>query len=185
MADYATRLLGHPIAPTLNDVDVQPGSLDAVTLWEYIEHIPDPQDEIARLVALLRPGGVLALSTPNTNYWVAIHQPDRWREYKPPAHLGFFTPATLRHMLKASGLEQITMVRATPRAPTQPYLLQRLLLLLRDQVGNGADRRTALWWSFSLAWRLGEYISRGLYRVRWPACDLHIGLEAYAIKPKR
>ena len=185
MADYATQLLGHQIAPTLTDSGVQPESLDAVTLWEYIEHIPDPQDEITRLVALLKPGGVLALSTPNTNYWVAVHQPDRWREYKPPAHVGFFTPATLQRMLETGGLEQITIVHATPRAPTQPYLLQRLLLLLRDRVGNGADRRTPLWWSFSLAWRLGEYMSQVLYRVRWPGCDLHIGLEAYAIKPKR
>lgn len=185
MAAFAADLVRCPIAPTLTDLHLPPESLDVVTLWEYIEHIPDPRAEIQRLVALLKPGGVLALSTPNTAYWVAVHQPECWREFKPPVHLGFFMHRTLAHMLELCGLGDIAIVHATPRAPSQPYLFQRLLALLRARVGNGADRRTRLWWSFSLAWRLSEWTSRALYQMRWPGSDLCIGLEAYAIKPVR
>src|SRR4051794_6536541 len=90
MADMASQLIDRPVASNLADLSAAPGSLDCIALWEYIEHIPDPRDEIERLVALLRSGGVLALSTPNTGYWSAKYQPERWREFKPPAHLGFF-----------------------------------------------------------------------------------------------
>ncbi len=184
MAAYASQLLGRPIAPALDDLDAAPASLDAVTLWEYIEHIPDPRDEIRRLVALLKPGGVLALSTPNTGYWVAVHQPMRWREFKPPAHLGFFTAQTLRFLLASCGLQVVALPHVTARAPGQPYLFHRLLALLRRRAGSGEDRRTPLWWTFSLSWRLVERLSQALYMLRWPNSDLHIGLEAYACKPR-
>lgn len=182
MVSYATQLIGRPIAGSLSELQAAPHSFDAITLWEYIEHIPDPNDEIERLTALLRPGGILALSTPNTGYWTAVHQPQQWREYKPPAHLGFFTDRSLRQMLEGCGLDVLTLKHTTARAPSQPYALFRLLQLLRERAGNREQRITSLWWSFSLAWRLVERISQLGYQVRWPGSDLCIGLEAYARK---
>lgn len=183
MAAHAADLIGRPVARSLDELAAAPGTLDAVTMWEYIEHIPQPRAEVERLGALLRPGGVLALSTPNTSYWTAAHRPERWREFKPPAHIGFFTPATLRRMLESCGLRVRAMPRFTARAPSHPYALDRLLDLLRRGVGSGAERRTLLWWSFSLAWRAVEHGSRAGYRLRWPDSELHVGLEAYAVKP--
>lgn len=183
MAAYAAELAGCPIAPRVAALEAPPASFDAITLWEYIEHIPDPRDEIERLVGLLRPGGALALSTPNTHYWTAVHRPERWREFKPPAHIGFFTAETLRRLLEASGLQVVTIRRTFARAPSQPYPFQRMLGLLRERVGNGADRRTPLWWSFSLAWRTVERLSQLGYALRWPDSDVHLTLEAYARKP--
>jgi 2-polyprenyl-3-methyl-5-hydroxy-6-metoxy-1,4-benzoquinol methylase len=182
MADRAAGLIGRPIAASIDELGLAPGSLDAVTMWEFIEHVPQPRDEIERAARLLRPGGVLALSTPNAGYWTAVHQPERWRELKPPAHLGFFSEATLRRLLAECGLQQIVIRRVVARAPQQPYALQRSLDLLRQRLGNGAERRTPLWWSFSLAWRLAERLSQLGYLLRWPGSDLHIGLEAYASK---
>jgi 2-polyprenyl-3-methyl-5-hydroxy-6-metoxy-1,4-benzoquinol methylase len=183
MAAYASKLIGRPIMPRVVDLDVEPASFDAVTLWEYIEHIPDPGDEVRRLVALLKPGGILALSTPNTTYWTAVHRPDRWREFKPPAHIGFFTSETLRRLLESCGLQVVALPHVFRRAPAHPYLFQRLLQLLRERVGNGADRRTPLWWTFSLAWRLVEWSTQVAYALRWPDSDVSLGLEAYARKP--
>ena len=183
MRAYAERLLDHTVAPTLGELEAAPESLDVVTLWEYIEHVPDPLDEVRRLAALLRSGGILALSTPNTGYWTATYQPDRWRELKPPAHLGFFTRETLHRLLTSAGLTVLSVDGVVPRAPAQPYALQRLLTLLRRHVGSGEDRRSRFWWSFSLAWRVVEQMSRMVYRWNWPGSDLHIGLEAYARKP--
>jgi 2-polyprenyl-3-methyl-5-hydroxy-6-metoxy-1,4-benzoquinol methylase len=183
MADFAAGLLGRPIAPTLAGLNAAPASFDCVTLWEYIEHIPDPRDEIERLAALLKPGGVLALSTPNTGYWIAEHHPERWREFKPPAHLGFFTHATLDRLLRSCGLRVAQIRHVTARAPAQPYAFARMLALLRRRAGSGEDRRTPIWWTFSLAWRLAERLSQAAYRLRWPGSDMHIGLEAYATKP--
>jgi SAM-dependent methyltransferase len=182
MRRSAAELTGRPLAPRLADLDPPPGSFDAATMWEYIEHIPNPRAEIERLAALLRPGGILALSTPNTRYWTAVHQPERWREFKPPAHVGFFTEATLWELLSACGLEVVAVPRVFARAPRHPYAADRLLALLREHVGNGADRRTPLWWTFSLAWRVVERGSQLGYALRWPESEVHVGLEAYARK---
>ena len=43
----------------------QPGSFDAVTCMEMLEHVPDPAAIIAACAKLLRPGGRLFLSTLN------------------------------------------------------------------------------------------------------------------------
>jgi SAM-dependent methyltransferase len=182
MADRAAGLIGRPIAASIDELGLALGSLDAVTMWEFIEHVPQPRHEVERAARLLRPGGVLALSTPNAGYWTAVYQPERWRELKPPAHLGFFSEATLRHLLAECGLQHIVIRRVVARAPQQPYALRRSLDLLRQRLGNGAERRTPLWWSFSLAWRLVERLSQLGYMLRWPGSDLYIGLEAYASK---
>jgi 2-polyprenyl-3-methyl-5-hydroxy-6-metoxy-1,4-benzoquinol methylase len=182
MAAHAAQLIDRPIAATIEDLELPPASLDAVTMWEYIEHVPNPAEQVRRLVELLKPGGVLALSTPNTGYWTAVHQPDRWREFKPPAHLIFFTEPTLRCMLESCGLEVLAVPHTQPRAPAHPYAFQRLLELLRRRVGNGAERRTPLWWTFSLAWRLAEQVARLRYRFDPPGSDVNVCLEAYARK---
>ena len=44
-----------------------PGSFDAVTCMEMLEHVPDPAAMVATLGALVRPGGALFVSTLNRN----------------------------------------------------------------------------------------------------------------------
>ena len=41
------------------------GSIDIITLWDVIEHIPKPQPLMEYLFSLLKPGGILFLQTPN------------------------------------------------------------------------------------------------------------------------
>ncbi len=41
------------------------GSLDVITLWDVIEHIPKPHSLLEYLHSLLKPGGILFLQTPN------------------------------------------------------------------------------------------------------------------------
>jgi 2-polyprenyl-6-hydroxyphenyl methylase / 3-demethylubiquinone-9 3-methyltransferase len=44
-----------------------PGSFDAVTCMEMLEHVPDPAAMVATLAALTRPGGAVFVSTLNRN----------------------------------------------------------------------------------------------------------------------
>ena len=44
-----------------------PASFDVVTCMEMLEHVPDPASTIAACAALVRPGGVVAVSTINRN----------------------------------------------------------------------------------------------------------------------
>jgi SAM-dependent methyltransferase len=68
-----------------------PESFDVITMWEYIEHLIDPLQELRAIRPLLRSGGVIGISTPNTAHLQVDREARDWWEFKPPAHLTFFT----------------------------------------------------------------------------------------------
>jgi SAM-dependent methyltransferase len=79
------------------------GPFDAVTLWDVLEHLPDPVDALACAAQALHPGGVLAVSTGDVNSAFARACGARWHLYRYPEHLWFFTPASLRTLLTRTG----------------------------------------------------------------------------------
>lgn len=92
---------------TLDDavaaMNYQPASFDLVTLWDVIEHVPDPQAVLRRIRELIRPGGHLLLETQNVaSRWARLLGP-RWHHYKHHEHLYHFTPATIRRLLADCG----------------------------------------------------------------------------------
>lgn len=50
--------------------EAQLGRYDAVMALEIIEHVAHPDEFVAKLATLLRPGGVLVMSTPNGGYFL-------------------------------------------------------------------------------------------------------------------
>ena len=44
---------------------IQPNTMDIITLWDVIEHIPKPHPLMNYLHSLLKPGGILFIQTPN------------------------------------------------------------------------------------------------------------------------
>ncbi|MGE0873763.1 MAG: class I SAM-dependent methyltransferase [Burkholderiales bacterium] len=74
--------------------DIQMASRDVVTLFEVIEHVPQPVAFLRRAEEVVKPGGLVYITTPNFGSldrrilgaeWKAIH----------PEHLTYFTPSTL------------------------------------------------------------------------------------------
>ncbi len=57
------RRKGHKIFEDL--ADIEPGSLEIITLFHVLEHIPDPIKFLTTLKPLLRPGGILLLEVPH------------------------------------------------------------------------------------------------------------------------
>lgn len=100
-------------AGTIEECNFPPGSFDAVTSWEVLEHLPDPATFFRSIYRILKPGGVWALSTPN---WRS-----RWERSttemtrRPPFHLTYWTPASLRKMLVSGGFTEI-LIREKPFA---------------------------------------------------------------------
>jgi 2-polyprenyl-3-methyl-5-hydroxy-6-metoxy-1,4-benzoquinol methylase len=109
---------------TLAEAPLAPGSFDVVTMWDVIEHLSDPLAELRLAHGLLRPGGLLAVSTMNVDTWFPRLLGRRWPWYM-QMHLYYFTPKTMRQMLKHAGFE---MVEAVPhkRVVRLAYLVSRL-----------------------------------------------------------
>ncbi|WP_374603747.1 bifunctional 2-polyprenyl-6-hydroxyphenol methylase/3-demethylubiquinol 3-O-methyltransferase UbiG [Arenimonas sp.] len=90
--------------------DEMPGSFDAITCMEMLEHVPDPGSVLRACAKLLRPGGVLLLSTLNRTpaafalaivgaEYVARLLPRGTHDYKQ-----FIKPSELGAWLRAAGL---------------------------------------------------------------------------------
>ncbi len=79
------------------------GAFDLVTMWDVIEHIPDPQATLRRVRQLLAPGGRLLLETQNVQSRWARLLGRRWHHYKHEEHLYHFTPTTIARLLGDCG----------------------------------------------------------------------------------
>jgi SAM-dependent methyltransferase len=104
-AERARRLTGAAIhVGPLDTAPYPPASFDAITLWEVIEHAPSPRRYLARVAALLRPGGVVALSTPNLRSLAYRLAGREWSAIGPNEHLYYFAPRTIGRLLASVGL---------------------------------------------------------------------------------
>ena len=94
---------------TLADSTTASGSLDVLTAFDVIEHVPDPAGELARMYDLVRPGGWLVLSTPNIDglfprlSYPLANRLGHWPHAEPPHHLYQFSVRTLSAMLVTAG----------------------------------------------------------------------------------
>jgi len=179
----AEQLLGQPVQPSLSAAQYAVGSLDVVTLWEYIEHVLDPREELLQVNRLLRPGGIAALSTPNAGNARARAHPEQWREFKPPEHLSFFTVHTLLRLLRDCGFEPVVTRGIAPQyEPAAKW--QRLSAVCREALGDRHSRTTSLWWVYSVVRRLILYPTIVQHRLLMSEFDYCEGIEVYARKAK-
>jgi SAM-dependent methyltransferase len=104
-ARYARERLGQPVTTgTIEDQAYEPATFDVVTMWEVIEHLPDPRAVLAEAHRILKPGGQLILSTPDAGSTVARLSGRRWLGWsKVPEHLHFFDRQSLDRLLRDCG----------------------------------------------------------------------------------
>jgi SAM-dependent methyltransferase len=130
MVDWGKRTLSAPLErATLATSGLPAASLDALTMWDYIEHSIDPVADLERAHELLRPGGVLALSTGDAATLVARLSGSRWHLLTPRHHNFFFTAATLSRLLGRSGFDVVTLDHRGSRYPLR-YLVHKLRTLV-------------------------------------------------------
>lgn len=82
----------------------RPGEYDVITLWDVIEHLSQPARTLSTLSAALRPGGLLALSTGDVTSLCARLSGPWWHLYTLPEHLFFYSPESLRRLMRRAGL---------------------------------------------------------------------------------
>jgi SAM-dependent methyltransferase len=115
------------------------GRFDAVTLWDVLEHLPDPHAAVSEMARLLRPGGRLALSTGDVGSWLARASGARWHLYTIPEHVFFYTRPSLRALLEAHGFRVVSM-RAEGATYTLGYLVERVRKTLLGRPARRSPR---------------------------------------------
>ena len=90
-------------------------SFDVITLFDVIEHLPDPSAELCAIRRLLKPGGLLLQSTPNIDglfprlSYALANLLDYWPHPEPPYHLFQFSDRTLAELTEGAGYEVVRM----------------------------------------------------------------------------
>jgi SAM-dependent methyltransferase len=105
MCAFAQSHYGLALHPgTIFDMKVPEGSVDLLTLWDVLEHTPDPTAVLKRAHALLAPGGVLTISVPDYGSLAARGLGGRW-PFLLTVHLYYFDPRTTKDLFARTGFE--------------------------------------------------------------------------------
>lgn len=117
------------------------GYFDIITAVEVIEHVSDPLSMLRKLRAMLRPDGLLFLTTGNA-------RPHRnrilkWKYLNPTVHVSFFEPDTLSRALQSAGFQSQTM-------GWQPGLVDVIRFKLLKTLG----RRRVSGWERLVPWSI-------------------------------
>lgn len=100
------------------------GSFDAVTLWDVLEHVPDPAGFMRLCSELLKPGGRLFVNVPDLDSFEARILGRRWPLLL-AEHLNYFNRASLRLCAENAGLRWIHFGRRSASFSVE-YILFRL-----------------------------------------------------------
>lgn len=129
VSSYAAREArrsGHEVLEgTLESAPWKGPVFDAITLFDVIEHVPDPRRTLECAFAILRPGGVIAINTPDTGSAWARAFGRHWHAYCPPEHLSYFNRRNMQALLSLCGFEVVSVMKIGKRF-TPAYIASML-----------------------------------------------------------
>ncbi len=108
------------IESTVEDAAFGQSSFDAIAMSDVLEHVPDPLATLSRANDLLRPGGLLAITTPNIASITARLLGRRWPHLK-TEHQFYFSPRSLSPLLTRAGFSVISQ-RSAVKALSLNYI---------------------------------------------------------------
>jgi SAM-dependent methyltransferase len=93
----------------LEEVPFPQEFFDLVYAAQIFEHLPEPRRELLELRRLLASGGLLFIEAPNYGSISIRLGRDAFLHNRPPGHLNYFRPASLRRLLGSSGFEVVSL----------------------------------------------------------------------------
>ncbi|MDP3729383.1 MAG: class I SAM-dependent methyltransferase [bacterium] len=110
---------------TVADIADAKERFDAITMWDVIEHMGNPESSLQDVRRLLKTGGVVAINTPDAGSMVAKIFGKRWHALVPPEHLHYFNAQNLGQLLERNNFE-VLAVHKVAKKFTLPYVFKVL-----------------------------------------------------------
>ncbi len=102
-AQIARTKLGVDVqAGLIGEVELPDAAFDLITMFDVVEHLTDPADDLAHLFRKLAPGGAIFITTHDIETWFARLSGPRYPMLM-YQHFFHFSPATLLRMLEQAG----------------------------------------------------------------------------------
>jgi len=98
---------------------------DVVTAFDIIEHVQNPANFLNELREILKPGGVLAISSPDTGHVLRYLMGSRWPMLQPMQHTVLFSRRGIAALLERCGFQDV-QVQTAHKVLTMGYLAEQL-----------------------------------------------------------
>lgn len=122
---------------TLASAHLPAESFAVATMWDVIEHLANPFEELRHVWRILEPGGLLVVHTMDIDSLFARVMGARW-PWLMEMHIYYFSRRTLRAMLEKAGFE---VIRIEPQGRYQSleYLGTRVTALFGPTLGRPVE----------------------------------------------
>jgi 2-polyprenyl-3-methyl-5-hydroxy-6-metoxy-1,4-benzoquinol methylase len=125
-----------------------PTDFDFVTMWDVVEHLPEPQLFYRRAFELLKPGGYLVIKTPYMavqTMWIVKKIPRlAGALLQVPHHIQWYDRSTLQRSLESTGFTTFDWLtdrpmRSKPRAQSLKKAVARFIIQLIRALGKNGN----------------------------------------------
>lgn len=89
----------------LEEAGYEDGSFDCVTMWDVLEHVPDPTAHMIEVRRVLAPGGLVVIGTPNLGHARFKMKREAWRHLKPAEHIFYFHALSIARLMEKTGFD--------------------------------------------------------------------------------
>lgn len=96
------------ITTDLQNSSLQDSTFNVITLWDVLEHLPDPIDSMKIVHHLLKPEGMVFFSIPNLNSYDRKIFGSNWIGWDPPRHFSLFDQVNIHKLLDMTGFKIIS-----------------------------------------------------------------------------
>ena len=94
-------------ATSIEEMSRSGETFDVIYTAEVIEHTTDPKSFVRSLLRLMRPKGLVFLTTPDAGHWRVPKALPEWNEVNPPFHIYLFSQQALRTLFTSHGFDHI------------------------------------------------------------------------------
>lgn len=122
--------------------EIENESMDAITMWHVLEHLPDLHQTVAQILKKLKPNGILVIAVPNHESMDAKTYGKFWAAWDLPIHFYHFSVQSMRVFAAQHKLEQLSI----KPMPFDAYYIA----LLSEQYKTGKKRWLSAIWN---GWR--------------------------------
>ncbi len=106
-AGKVTEGKGIEIFKTLKQAGFPSEFFDLVTMFNTIEHLPNPKAVVDELAKTVKRDGLFVIMTGDTRSFKAKIKGKKWHMYRPPEHVGFFCAHSLDFIMRSLGFTKV------------------------------------------------------------------------------
>jgi len=116
-SSYAQKLLGLDVfRGHLIEAGFPDNFFDLITMWDVLEHLPNPLDVLTECRRIMRDGAVLVVETLNVDSVLVKILRRSWPLFAPPYHIIYYNTCTLTTLLERCGFKTMETI------PMQTYV---------------------------------------------------------------